>query len=183
MVFTGYRNRRAARLPAVGTIHRSVPATLTTSPNVGKAFTEVIVTPDTAAPTKADIDGDEPIEAIPEGGPRSAASARRFARVPSSTGRVRCERRRTCSPRARRCCRRCRPRWTDRPESTDGPLGRHITSVDRSVRSRWQQGCHVLLSRLGTDSVLSVPAHPRLDRRVRRVIGTAPSQRSVRSNR
>ncbi|SIR92409.1 PHP-associated domain-containing protein [Natronorubrum thiooxidans] len=67
MVFTGYRNRRArtfARRRAYPEIGASDAHYL---PNVGKAYTEILVSPDTANPTKADIDGDDLVDAILEG--------------------------------------------------------------------------------------------------------------------
>ncbi|WP_121744204.1 CehA/McbA family metallohydrolase [Natronorubrum halophilum] len=67
MVFTGYRNRRArtfARRRDYPEIGASDAHYL---PNVGKAYTEILVTPDAENPTKADIDGDELVEAILEG--------------------------------------------------------------------------------------------------------------------
>ncbi|RKD93640.1 PHP-associated domain-containing protein [Halopiger aswanensis] len=67
MLFTGYRNRRArtfARRRGYPEIGASDAHYL---PNVGKAYTEVLVTPDAENPTRADIDGDELVEAILEG--------------------------------------------------------------------------------------------------------------------
>ncbi|MDQ2050365.1 PHP-associated domain-containing protein [Natronolimnohabitans sp. A-GB9] len=67
MVFTGYRNRRArtfARRRGYPEIGASDAHYL---PNVGKAYTEILVSPDAANPTKADIDGDDLVEAILEG--------------------------------------------------------------------------------------------------------------------
>ncbi|MXV62667.1 phosphoesterase [Natronorubrum sp. JWXQ-INN-674] len=67
MVFTGYRNRRArtfARRRDYPEIGASDAHYL---PNVGKAYTEILVEPDAENPTKADIDGDELVEAILEG--------------------------------------------------------------------------------------------------------------------
>ena len=67
MVFTGYRNRRArtfARRRDYPEIGASDAHYL---PNVGKAYTEILVSPDTANPTKADIDGDDLVDAILEG--------------------------------------------------------------------------------------------------------------------
>ncbi|WP_440766408.1 PHP-associated domain-containing protein [Natronorubrum sp. DTA7] len=67
MVFTGYRNRRArtfARRRDYPEIGASDAHYL---PNVGKAYTEILVTPDSGNPTKADIDGDELVDAILEG--------------------------------------------------------------------------------------------------------------------
>ena len=67
MVFTGYRNRRArtfARRRGYPEIGASDAHYL---PNVGKAYTEILVTPDADYPTRADIDGDELVEAILEG--------------------------------------------------------------------------------------------------------------------
>ncbi|WP_440772450.1 PHP-associated domain-containing protein [Natronorubrum sp. DTA28] len=67
MVFTGYRNRRArtfARRRDYPEIGASDAHYL---PNVGKAYTEILVTPDAENPTKADIDGDELVDAILEG--------------------------------------------------------------------------------------------------------------------
>ena len=67
MVFTGYRNRRA-RLFASRRDYPQIGASdAHYLPNVGKSYTEVLVTPDTANPTKADIDGDDLIAAILEG--------------------------------------------------------------------------------------------------------------------
>ncbi|ADB62542.1 PHP domain protein [Haloterrigena turkmenica DSM 5511] len=65
MVFTGYRNRRArtfARRHEYPQIGASDAHYL---PNVGKAYTEILVSPDAA--TGADIDGDELVAAILEG--------------------------------------------------------------------------------------------------------------------
>ena len=67
MVFTGYRNRRArtfARRRDYPEIGASDAHYL---PNVGKAYTEILVTPDAENPTKADIDGEELVDAILEG--------------------------------------------------------------------------------------------------------------------
>ncbi|QFU82090.1 PHP-associated domain-containing protein [Natronorubrum aibiense] len=67
MVFTGYRNRRArtfARRRDYPEIGASDAHYL---PNVGKAYTEILVDPDGATPTKAAIDGDNLVEAILEG--------------------------------------------------------------------------------------------------------------------
>lgn len=67
MLFTGYRNRRArtfARRQGYPEIGASDAHYL---PNVGRAYTEILVTPDAANPTKADIDGDDLIDAILEG--------------------------------------------------------------------------------------------------------------------
>ncbi|ELY46321.1 PHP domain protein [Natronorubrum sulfidifaciens JCM 14089] len=67
MVFTGYRNRRArtfARRRGYPEIGASDAHYL---PNVGKAYTEILVSPDTSNPTKAAIDGDDLVEAILEG--------------------------------------------------------------------------------------------------------------------
>ena len=67
MAFTGYRNRRArtfARRRGYPEIGASDAHYL---PNVGQAYTEILVTPDTANPTKADIDGADLVEAILEG--------------------------------------------------------------------------------------------------------------------
>ncbi|WP_323172753.1 PHP-associated domain-containing protein [Natrialba sp. PRR66] len=69
MLFTGYRNRRArtfARRREYPEIGASDAHYL---PNVGKAYTEVRVTPETdnGTPTKADIDGDDLVQAILEG--------------------------------------------------------------------------------------------------------------------
>ena len=67
MVFTGYRNRRA-RLFASRRDYPQIGASdAHYLPNVGKSYTEVLVTPDTANPTKADIDGEDLIDAILEG--------------------------------------------------------------------------------------------------------------------
>jgi predicted metal-dependent phosphoesterase TrpH len=67
MLFTGYRNRRArtfARRREYPEIGASDAHYL---PNVGRAYTEILVTPDAANPTKAEIDGDDLIDAILEG--------------------------------------------------------------------------------------------------------------------
>ncbi|WP_247003589.1 PHP-associated domain-containing protein [Halosolutus gelatinilyticus] len=67
MVFTGYRNRRArtfARRRGYPEIGASDAHYL---PNVGRAYTEIVVSPDGRSPTKADIDGDELVDAILEG--------------------------------------------------------------------------------------------------------------------
>ncbi|RQG93981.1 PHP-associated domain-containing protein [Natrarchaeobius chitinivorans] len=67
MLFTGYRNRRArtfARRRGYPEIGASDAHYL---PNVGKAYTEILVTPDDGRTTKAEIDGDELVEAILEG--------------------------------------------------------------------------------------------------------------------
>ena len=67
MVFTGYRNRRArtfARRRGYPQIGASDAHYL---PNVGKAYTEILVSPDADVTTRADIDGDELVEAILEG--------------------------------------------------------------------------------------------------------------------
>ena len=67
MLFTGYRNRRArtfARRRGYPEIGASDAHYL---PNVGKAYTEILVTPDAENPTRADIDGDDLVDAILEG--------------------------------------------------------------------------------------------------------------------
>jgi predicted metal-dependent phosphoesterase TrpH len=67
MLFTGYRNRRArtfARRRGYPEIGASDAHYL---PNVGRAYTEILVTPDARNPTKAEIDGDDLIDAILEG--------------------------------------------------------------------------------------------------------------------
>ncbi|SDR28046.1 PHP-associated domain-containing protein [Natronobacterium texcoconense] len=67
MLFTGYRNRRArtfARRRGYPEIGASDAHYL---PNVGKAYTEILVAPDEGNPTKADIDGDDLVDAILEG--------------------------------------------------------------------------------------------------------------------
>lgn len=67
MLFTGYRNRRArtfARRREYPEIGASDAHYL---PNVGKAYTEILVTPETSASRKADIDGDDLVDAILEG--------------------------------------------------------------------------------------------------------------------
>lgn len=67
MVFTGYRNRRArtfARRRDYPEIGASDAHYL---PNVGKAYTEILVTPDAVNSTRTNIDGDELVEAILEG--------------------------------------------------------------------------------------------------------------------
>ncbi|WP_293029218.1 PHP domain-containing protein [Natronococcus sp.] len=67
MLFTGYRNRRArtfARRREYPEIGASDAHYL---PNVGRAYTEILVTPDATNPTKAEIDGDDLIDAILEG--------------------------------------------------------------------------------------------------------------------
>ncbi|MFC6719619.1 PHP-associated domain-containing protein [Natrialbaceae archaeon GCM10025810] len=67
MLFTGYRNRRARTFanrrgyPQIGASDAHY------LPNVGRAYTEILVTPDEKNPTKADIDGDDLVEAILEG--------------------------------------------------------------------------------------------------------------------
>ncbi|ELY50781.1 PHP-associated domain-containing protein [Natronorubrum bangense] len=67
MVFTGYRNRRArtfARRRDYPEIGASDAHYL---PNVGKAYTEILVSPNASNPTKANIDGDDLVDAILEG--------------------------------------------------------------------------------------------------------------------
>ncbi|OVE83448.1 PHP-associated domain-containing protein [Natronolimnobius baerhuensis] len=67
MLFTGYRNRRArtfARRRAYPEIGASDAHYL---PNVGKAYTEILVEPTADTPTKAEIDGDDLVDAILEG--------------------------------------------------------------------------------------------------------------------
>ncbi|NGM68640.1 PHP domain-containing protein [Natronolimnobius sp. AArcel1] len=67
MLFTGYRNRRArtfARRREYPEIGASDAHYL---PNVGKAYTEILVEPDATNRTKAEIDGDDLVEAILEG--------------------------------------------------------------------------------------------------------------------
>ncbi|ADD05578.1 PHP domain protein [Natrialba magadii ATCC 43099] len=69
MLFTGYRNRRArtfARRRGYPEIGASDAHYL---PNVGKAYTEILVTPKPAGntPSKAEIDGDDLVDAILEG--------------------------------------------------------------------------------------------------------------------
>ncbi|SEW25398.1 PHP-associated domain-containing protein [Natrinema salifodinae] len=67
MLFTGYRNRRASTFAKRRDYPRIGASDAHYLLNVGKAYTEVIVTPDAANPTKADIDGDDLVEAILEG--------------------------------------------------------------------------------------------------------------------
>ncbi|MEY7849164.1 PHP-associated domain-containing protein [Natrarchaeobius sp. A-rgal3] len=67
MLFTGYRNRRArtfARRRGYPEIGASDAHYL---PNVGKAYTEILVTPENGRASKAEIDGDDLVEAILEG--------------------------------------------------------------------------------------------------------------------
>ncbi|WP_290813299.1 PHP-associated domain-containing protein [Halovivax sp.] len=67
MLFTGYRNRRArtfARRRGYPEIGASDAHYL---PNVGKAYTEVLVTPEDPDTTKAEIDGDDLVDAILDG--------------------------------------------------------------------------------------------------------------------
>ncbi|MCU4741255.1 PHP-associated domain-containing protein [Natronoglomus mannanivorans] len=67
MLFTGYRNRRArtfARRRDYPEIGASDAHYL---PNVGRAYTDILVTPDDDVDSKADIDGDELVDAILEG--------------------------------------------------------------------------------------------------------------------
>ena len=67
MLFTGYRNRRArtfARRREYPEIGASDAHYL---PNVGRAYTEIHVTPEKSGVKKADIDGDDLVEAILEG--------------------------------------------------------------------------------------------------------------------
>lgn len=64
MLFTGYRNRRArtfARRRDYPEIGASDAHYL---PNVGRAYTDILVTPDDDVESKADIDGDELVDAI-----------------------------------------------------------------------------------------------------------------------
>jgi len=67
MLFTGYRNRRARKFarrhgyPEIGASDAHY------LPNVGKAYTEILVTPDAENPTRADIDGEDLVDAILEG--------------------------------------------------------------------------------------------------------------------
>ena len=67
MLFTGYRNRRSrtfARRRGYPEIGASDAHYL---PNVGKAYTEILVDPIDEGTTKADIDGDDLVDAILEG--------------------------------------------------------------------------------------------------------------------
>ncbi|MFC4540912.1 PHP-associated domain-containing protein [Halosolutus amylolyticus] len=67
MLFTGYRNRRArtfARRRGYPEIGASDAHYL---PNVGRAYTEILVEPSAETPSKAAIDGDDLVEAILEG--------------------------------------------------------------------------------------------------------------------
>ncbi len=67
MVFTGYRNRRArtfARRRGYPEIGASDAHYL---PNVGKAYTEILVDSDANSTTKDDIDGDDLVDAILDG--------------------------------------------------------------------------------------------------------------------
>ena len=67
MLFTGYRNRRArtfARRRGYPEIGASDAHYL---PNVGKAYTEILVTPEEPETTKTEIDGEDLIEAILDG--------------------------------------------------------------------------------------------------------------------
>ncbi|WP_265109514.1 PHP-associated domain-containing protein [Halosolutus halophilus] len=67
MLFTGYRNRRArtfARRRGYPEIGASDAHYL---PNVGKAYTEIRVEPGAETPTKAEINGDDLVDAILEG--------------------------------------------------------------------------------------------------------------------
>ncbi|MCU4972330.1 PHP domain-containing protein [Halobacteria archaeon AArc-m2/3/4] len=67
MLFTGYRNRRARTFarrrdyPEIGSSDAHY------LPNVGRAYTDILVTPDDDVDSKADIDGDELVDAILEG--------------------------------------------------------------------------------------------------------------------
>ncbi|WP_254521869.1 CehA/McbA family metallohydrolase [Natrinema caseinilyticum] len=67
MLFTGYRNRRARTFARRRDYPQIGASDAHYLPNVGKAYTEVIVAPDSANPTKAEIDGDDLVEAILEG--------------------------------------------------------------------------------------------------------------------
>lgn len=67
MLFTGYRNRRArtfARRRDYPEIGASDAHYL---PNVGKAYTEILVMPNGSPASKAEIDGDDLVDAILEG--------------------------------------------------------------------------------------------------------------------
>lgn len=67
MLFTGYRNRRArtfARRRGYPEIGASDAHYL---PNVGRAYTELLVTPTDETTVKADVDGEDLVEAILEG--------------------------------------------------------------------------------------------------------------------
>ncbi len=67
MVFTGYRNRRARTFAKNREYPKIGASDAHYLPNVGKAYTEILVEPEASAATKADIDGDELVDAILEG--------------------------------------------------------------------------------------------------------------------
>ncbi|GAB7018927.1 PHP-associated domain-containing protein [Halostagnicola bangensis] len=67
MVFTGYRNRRARTFARKREYPQIGASDAHYLPNVGKAYTEILIEPERSAETKADIDGDELVDAILEG--------------------------------------------------------------------------------------------------------------------
>ncbi|SEH17490.1 Predicted metal-dependent phosphoesterase TrpH, contains PHP domain [Natronorubrum sediminis] len=67
MVFTGYRNRRARTFARRRNYPEIGASDAHYLPNVGKAYTEIIVASEDASATKADIDGDALVDAILEG--------------------------------------------------------------------------------------------------------------------
>lgn len=64
MVFTGYRNRRARTFAKRRGYPKIGASDAHYLPNVGRAYTEILVEPTAEADTKAEIDGDELVEAI-----------------------------------------------------------------------------------------------------------------------
>ncbi|MDJ1432903.1 PHP domain-containing protein [Halostagnicola sp. A-GB9-2] len=67
MVFTGYRNRRARTFARKREYPQIGASDAHYLPNVGKAYTEILIEPERPVATKADIDGDELVDAILEG--------------------------------------------------------------------------------------------------------------------
>ncbi|MFC4249696.1 PHP-associated domain-containing protein [Natribaculum luteum] len=67
MLFTGYRNRRARTFARRRDYPQIGASDAHYLPNVGRAYTEILVEPDNAGVTRADIDGDDLVGAILEG--------------------------------------------------------------------------------------------------------------------
>ncbi len=67
MLFTGYRNRRARTFARRRDYPQIGASDAHYLPNVGRAYTEILVEPDDAGVTRADVDGDDLVDAILEG--------------------------------------------------------------------------------------------------------------------
>lgn len=67
MLFTGYRNRRARRFASANDYPWIGASDAHYLPNVGRAYTEILITPERPRTAKTDIDGDDLVDAILEG--------------------------------------------------------------------------------------------------------------------